>query len=254
MKRKIRTKEDVQFHSEGFGPGRPTVNVKVYDSINEVKLPLALSQSSKDGGKTFETNYSDPEFTVEWIEANLTEQDIEEFWQLALEDGWQILQEEAERIFDDTNIKVYSEGRSGGWAVVEGIKDFEDWDAVDLSKWRAFANYARAVADDSPHRCLDLVYANVFEIERDKTPERKSIEAWAKWIEGYGAEKFLESFLNHAQGAISVCVYCHEEIALDIIEGGGVADWGMNGDYGCSESPDTSEEGTGGHKARGAKR
>lgn len=83
------------------------------------------------------------------------------------------------------------------------------------------------------------------------TDERAS---WAKWLRGYGAEAFFDAFLESAQGARSTCVYCHQPIYLDIVEGGGVPDWGsgigggIDGlDYGCSDSPDTNDDGTGGH-------
>lgn len=38
---------------------------------------------------------------------------------------------------------------------------------------------------------------------------------------------------------------------LDIVEGGGVPDWRTDdGDYGCGDSPETNDEGTGGHYPR----
>ena len=73
-------------------------------------------------------------------------------------------------------------------------------------------------------------------------------EHWAKWLEHYGAEKFYDAFMRNAQNAQSTCVHCREPIYLDIAEGGGVPDWCTHdGDYGCFESPDTDDEGTGGH-------
>jgi len=75
--------------------------------------------------------------------------------------------------------------------------------------------------------------------------DRKS---WAKWLERYGAEQFFDAFVRSAQGARSTCIHCGEAIYLDIVEGGGVPDWGIDGDYGCYLSPDTTDEGTGGHE------
>lgn len=73
-------------------------------------------------------------------------------------------------------------------------------------------------------------------------------EQWAKWLETYGAEKFYDAFMKSAQGARSVCIQCGHFIYLDIEEGGGIPDWKTsNGDYGCGNSPDTNEDGTGGH-------
>jgi hypothetical protein len=71
---------------------------------------------------------------------------------------------------------------------------------------------------------------------------------WIAWLAGYGADKFYDAFIETAQGAISECVNCGEAIALDIVEGGGVPDWGNDGDYGCWASPDTGDDGTGSHE------
>ena len=75
---------------------------------------------------------------------------------------------------------------------------------------------------------------------------------WIKWLSGYGAGKFYDAFLRNAQGAEGKCQYCGEAICLDIVEGGGIADWGNDGDYGCIASPETTEEGCGSHLPFGA--
>ena len=76
-------------------------------------------------------------------------------------------------------------------------------------------------------------------------------DMWARWIIGYTPAAFFDAFMQTAQGARSRCVNCGETIELDIREGGGVADWGADGDYGCWASPDTNDDGTGGHVAEG---
>lgn len=71
---------------------------------------------------------------------------------------------------------------------------------------------------------------------------------WAAWMEKYGAANFFDHFMRNAQGALSQCVFCREQIVLDIREGGGVADWKTpDGDYGCNRNPESNEEGTAGH-------
>lgn len=90
------------------------------------------------------------------------------------------------------------------------------------------------------------------QVAKVNTAENK--EGWVKWLETFGARRFLDAFMETAHGAESLCVYCHEPIYLDLLEGGGVADWRtQDGDYGCGDSPDTTDEGTGSHKARGTK-
>jgi len=71
---------------------------------------------------------------------------------------------------------------------------------------------------------------------------------WIKWLEHYGIGKFFDAFVRNAQGARGTCLYCRQDIYLDIVEGGGVPDWKTSdGDYGCAHSPDTCEQGTGSH-------
>ena len=74
-------------------------------------------------------------------------------------------------------------------------------------------------------------------------------KSWLRWLEEYGAERFLDAFLHTVEGAESTCVYCQEKIYVDVLIGGGVPDWSTeSGDFGCSESPDTCDECTGSHK------
>jgi hypothetical protein len=82
----------------------------------------------------------------------------------------------------------------------------------------------------------------------------KAKTSWILWLADYGLGKFFDAMIYSVQGAESTCKHCGEKIYCDIVEGGGVPDWGsaMPGigglDYGCSESPDTCEDGTGGHE------
>jgi hypothetical protein len=75
-------------------------------------------------------------------------------------------------------------------------------------------------------------------------------------LASYGVDKFYDAFLRNAQGAESRCVHCNAPIYLDIVEGGGIPDWGtreegsVGGDYGCQSSPDSDGDGCGGHEPR----
>lgn len=157
---KSRTKADVTFHSDGFREGRPAVNVKVHNGRHP--LPIDLMQTSDDGGVTFYTVTTDPEFTWDWIDENLTDEESNAYFEMVCSEAWERLQEAAVEIFGP-GVKVYSEGRSGGWAVVHGIKDFESWDAIDLGKWQRFEQAARELADDIPYQFATSVYFNVYE-------------------------------------------------------------------------------------------
>jgi hypothetical protein len=82
----------------------------------------------------------------------------------AREQGWDDLQADAEQAFDDQYVvKVWSAGRSGGWAVVEGLPDVDGWDAIAVAKWAKFAKWARGVGDGIASQTAWLVCANVLE-------------------------------------------------------------------------------------------
>jgi hypothetical protein len=151
-------KVDVKFHSDYYGPSRPAVNVKVYQGLHDGML--AFRKANPDVPKRF---------TVEWIENNLSSDAIEQWWQWACENGFENAESDAHEIFGD--VTVYTEGRSSGWVVVEGLKDFEQWNGADLAKWGKFARACRAYADDVPYQAVDMIYHNRFlsaEEERDQ--------------------------------------------------------------------------------------
>ena len=88
-------------------------------------------------------------------------------------------------------------------------------------------------------------------VQKNMKPTRKNRQAWLRWLAGYGAEKFLDAFLQTVEGAESICAQCHEPIFVDVLIGGGTPDWSTtDGDFGCADSPDTCEDGTGGHVPR----
>jgi len=54
---------------------------------------------------------------------------------------WEDVQDVARTIFGK-HVKVYSEGRSGGWLIVDGInEDVESWDAIAVSRWGRLAKW-----------------------------------------------------------------------------------------------------------------
>ena len=90
----------------------------------------------------------------------------------------------------------------------------------------------------------DGVYVKVnrYELKRDE---------WCDWLRWFTPEKFYDDFVATVQGAETKCVNCGEKIYLDMVEGGGVADWmNSDGEYGCDYSPETNAEGTGRHCPR----
>jgi len=165
----LKTKEDIEFHSDGFRPSHPAVNVKVYDSLT-------------NGYKKWRESNPDenPRFTLDWIEENISDDRGNDlFWSIC-QLRWEDIENEAREIWDSRQyspnnkhtINVYSEGRSGGWAIVSGINtDVESWDAIEFNKWRRFAKFARATADGIMWDVVDSIYCNEFEIWRDEQSE-----------------------------------------------------------------------------------
>ena len=87
--------------------------------------------------------------------------------------------------------------------------------------------------------------------QRHAEQTRENKASWLRWLKIYTPKAFLDAFLRNVEGAESTCVYCHAPIYVDVLIGGGVADWSTeDGDFGCDASPDTCEDGTGSHCPR----
>jgi hypothetical protein len=129
----------------------PCVNVKVYAGLTRSVVDKVRNDNGGHDG-----------FTLDWMEDN--EERLRWTFESACEMGWETLQQDAEEIFGK-GVKVWSAGRSGGWAVVEGLPDVESWDAIALARWRKFEKFAKAEAADVPYRMADLAYINVYEAE-----------------------------------------------------------------------------------------
>lgn len=161
------SKRDIQYHRLGYGHEvGPAVNVKVYAQPTDA----LARQVAKDHG--------DPsgQFTLEWITDHVDAAAQAGYWDFAVEDAWETLQNDvdAEQVFDRP-VRVFSEGRSGGWAMVGDDRgkgknprawtheDVTSWDAIAVARWAKFARFARETADDVPYQYLAMVYLNVFE-------------------------------------------------------------------------------------------
>lgn len=150
-------KDDVEFHGLGHGHQRvPAVNVKVYDYADDAMFRRVATDEVHD-----------PERVSAWWEGlDDRERDAiySDAFAFACERGWEDLETEACEIFGP-GTKVYSEGRSGGWAYVHGIDadDVDGWDAIALARWARFARIARILADDIPYQVAWSIIVNVYE-------------------------------------------------------------------------------------------
>lgn len=149
----MRCKADIEYHGLGYGGNRvPAVNVKVHDSLD--RGFLKWKNDNPD---------ADERFTMEWIEEHVSDDAGNSLFWLTCEVGWEELQEKAREIYGK-HVKVYSEGRSGGWAYIDGINtDVETWDAIEFTKWRSFSNFAKRGKQYIMYNVVDGIYYNAFD-------------------------------------------------------------------------------------------
>lgn len=162
------TKADVQFHVDRF-TSHAAVNVKVYGTREELTAAWRMLRQGEE---------IDPRFTADWIAAELTDDRQMGWWDEACAVAWERAQADYDAHAADFwgPATIYSEGRSGGWAVIApkrepGLvsppwftrEEVAGWDAIALAKWARFVKWLRQAADDVPYQYLSLIYSNVFE-------------------------------------------------------------------------------------------
>lgn len=106
------------------GKRRPAINVKVYkglESLTPENWRDIREQSELDSEVA-------SQFGPEWIDAyQERKQDaFYEWWNDACQSQFEMAEEDAKALFGDS-IECFLEGRSGGWLVVEGLPDTDDW-------------------------------------------------------------------------------------------------------------------------------
>ena len=117
-------------------------------------------------------------------------------WNAACEAFWRDIQEVARELWPGYDVTVYSEGRMGGWAVVSGLPDVDEWNGHLVAKWGKFSRICGLMIKDltDPAYLLEEIEAN-------------------RWNEP-GAEQY--NFLERADGA-TVCI---SEMKAQAIEAG----------------------------------
>jgi hypothetical protein len=118
------SKADIDTHSERFNGLKPAVNVKVYSGPRTSQVEDYFKCSEE-----------------------VASQALQYAFESAQGRFWEDVQDVARDIFGK-HVKVYSEGRSGGWLIVQGINtDVESWDAIAVSEWGKLAHWcAREIA------------------------------------------------------------------------------------------------------------
>ena len=124
---KTYSKEDVEFHAEGYNSRVPAINVKVYHYPSACKIADHFNCSEEQAEQAGQFAFDSAQYL---------------FWQ---EDAPELAENILAPYFG--KVTVYSEGRSGGWLVVKGVGDVADWDAIALAKWRKFERAIKATVD-----------------------------------------------------------------------------------------------------------
>jgi hypothetical protein len=132
-------KSDVRFYSDGYG-AHPAVCVKVHHNLGcstkDVMEKFGCSEEQAEKALQFAFDAECVQFWEHW------QDDSGDF-----ENGLHGSPEYA--YFPGHKVTVSCEGRSGGWLVVYGLPEFEEWDAVLLARWNRFQN---AVLADVKYR------------------------------------------------------------------------------------------------------
>ena len=125
----------------------------------------------KPGGKHPLHEFSDDETFWQWVEGMEDEPGACDYpdgvfvqaEEIAREVGWEQAKEWAYEVWGSDQVKVWSDGRSGGWLIVEGLGDVEDWDAIELSRWCRFAGLVQETLDDMDYQFVWHLHVNVWE-------------------------------------------------------------------------------------------
>jgi hypothetical protein len=117
--------------------GLPMVNVKCYDTD---PTEADWWRSIVDHGAR-----TDPATLADYYESTGVDGI---YWDIARETCWDWLAEEAAEVWPGAGVQVWSAGRSGGWAVVEGLRPVDEWDAIAVARWARWSTFAALVATE----------------------------------------------------------------------------------------------------------
>lgn len=152
------TKADVTMRRVwGMGGDCPAVNIKVYKGPSSV-TPAEWAQLQTEHGTGF---------TAQWCEEHVGDDGMDSWFWDACEFEFEYVQGFADEVLHE-HVTVERDGRSGGWAVVSGLPELEDWDAVALARWRKFERWCREIADGLWYQVYSLIGMNVFDTAAER--------------------------------------------------------------------------------------
>jgi hypothetical protein len=161
----------------GWAGGVPAVNVKWSPYLRTIVRKYRDVTAVNKQGDTYHVHEfgDDPAFW-EWVDY-IDEHVGDAAWEypngifyraeeIAREVGWDDAIELAHEEWGDA-VKVWSSGRSGGWLVVDGLADVEDWDAIELARWRRFQGRVEDLVAYLDYQFVWHLYVNVYEHFKD---------------------------------------------------------------------------------------
>jgi len=195
--------DDMDSHSlDGFWEPLPALNVKVFHDFHGVDFDELREELGLDDKLAPARPGEAPlVFSQQWIEERFDLNDngprSQEFYDapytFAVESGWVFAQERAADLFAETpyTVKVRAAGRSGGWAVLEGLpsmrdmrwiqEKFEELDRVE----EEIRSYADVEEDDEIRDTIEALQEKCEEIEDaigiDREEWEKTLGALAEW-------------------------------------------------------------------------
>ena len=165
----------------------PTVNVKIRRGWDDV------IRDYRKGEGNIDLDPADADAFLSWLEAALDEGDyFDRFYcweEWAMEQAWDDATYEARERFGYPDMKIWSDGRSGGWLYTDNLGSLETWERIDdgpvpsdlaatIATWNEYAVWAaeraQYVADDG----VMLVYLNVWQAEPGEPRTDGSTPHW----------------------------------------------------------------------------
>lgn len=138
--------------------GLPMVSVKVHDASSATVNFAELREELRDAEDedSLLRSLSDKELR-ERVDSYSAEHD--HVFEMACEANFEATETDARELFGP-QVECWREGRSGGWLVVNGLPDIEDWTVSLLTKWHTFTEYCAAYVADIPSAMVALVLNN----------------------------------------------------------------------------------------------
>lgn len=147
------SRNNVTMHRDGYADPLPAVNVKIYTPLARRDAEEVARMAGADARKL-------GAFVRDMERGKMPEWVFEQ----SCDSGWCDIKDDAINCFGH-GVKVWQQGRSGGWCVVDGLPPIETWDAIMLGKWWQFERWVKQTVEARGFYALDVWYHNVWDEE-----------------------------------------------------------------------------------------